>query len=184
MFCPSLCVHGTFANDETRNSDVPAETRKTMTVSHKLSNDFPAGIMAAAEIDTFLESLFPQAHTGGKVMQIEDAGNGGARIRLVAHDKNLRPGNTLSGPSMFQVADFGMYVAILATLGKGAVQAVTTNLNITFLSRPVFADLIADVRLIKVGRRLVVGEVEMVSVKSGDMVAHAVATYALPPDKL
>lgn len=152
-----------------------------MTGAHKASTEFPAGIMAAREIDAFLEDLFPQAHTGGKAMQVEAAGAGGARIRLVAHEKNLRPGNTLSGPSMFQLADFGMYVAILATLGTSAVQAVTTNLNITFLSRPVFADLIAEVRLIKVGRRLVVGEVEMVSVESGEMVAHAVATYALPP---
>lgn len=160
------------------------EIRATMTATTKPSTDFPAGIMAASAIDAFLEDLFPQAHTGGKVMQIEAAGHGGARIRLVAHEKNLRPGNTLSGPSMFQVADFGMYVAILATLGTAAVQAVTTNLNITFLSRPVFADLVADIRLIKVGRRLVVGEVEMVSVMSGEMVAHAVATYALPPDKM
>lgn len=154
-----------------------------MTVSIKPSTDFPDGIMAAAEIDALLEDLFPQAHTGGKVMQIEAAGQNSARIRLIAHEKNLRPGNTVSGPSMFQVADFGMYVAILATLGTKAVQSVTTNLNITFLSRPVFADIIAEIRLLKVGRRLVVGEVEMVSTSSGEMVAHAVATSALPPDK-
>lgn len=141
------------------------------------------GKMAAAEIDQLLENLFPQAHTGGKVMRIEHAGQNYACIRLVAHEKNLRPGNTLSGPAMFQLADFGLYVAILATVGQTAVEAVTTNLNITFLSRPMFADLIAEIRLIKTGRRLIVGEAEMVSEASGAMVAHAIGTYAMPTGK-
>lgn len=155
----------------------------TVMTSNDVATDFPAGIMAAGEIDAFLADLFPQAHTGGKVMIIEAAGVNRARIRLVAHEKNLRPGNTLSGPAMFQLADFGVYVAILATLGRPAVQTVTTNLNINFLSRPVFADLIADVRLIKTGRRLIVGEVEMVSAESGELVSHAIATYSLPSSK-
>lgn len=81
---------------------------------------------------------------------------------------------------MFQLADVALYVAILATLGEGATQAVTTNLNINFLSRPAPGDLIADVVLVKVGKRLVIGEVEMFS-SGADMVAHAIATYALPP---
>jgi uncharacterized protein (TIGR00369 family) len=146
---------------------------------------FPAGVMSIAEIDTLLDRHFPQIHLGGRVFFIEDAGRNGARMRMVQHEKNLRPGNTLSGPSMFQLADLALYVAILATLGEAALQAVTTNLNINFLARPAPGDLLADVTLVKVGKRLIVGEVDMLSVAAGDdgrrpLVAHAIATYAMP----
>jgi uncharacterized protein (TIGR00369 family) len=141
---------------------------------------FPVGVMSAAEIDRLLEVLFPQIHLGGRVFYIEACGVNRARMRMTAHEKNLRPGNTLSGPSMFQLADVALYVAILATLGERAVQAVTTNLNINFLSRPAPGDVLADVTLVKVGKRLVVGEVEMFSPHRDALVAHAIATYAMP----
>jgi uncharacterized protein (TIGR00369 family) len=144
---------------------------------------FPAGVMSVAEIDRLLDVHFPQLHLGGRVFFIEGAGLKRARMRMAAHEKNLRPGNTLSGPSMFQLADVALYVAILATLGEPAVQAVTTNLNINFLSRPAPGDLIADVTLVKVGKRLVVGEVDMFSTHGDAMVAHAIATYAMPSRK-
>lgn len=142
---------------------------------------FPPGIMSINEIDRLIDEQFPQVHIGGRVFFIEAAGHGGARMRMAEHEKNLRPGRTLSGPSMFQLADLALYVAILATLGVNATQAVTTNLNINFLSRPAPGDLIAEVLLVKVGKRLVVGEVEMRSAGGPDIVAHAIATYALPP---
>ncbi len=80
---------------------------------------------------------------------------------------------------MFMLADFTVYVAIIAALGEIGLEAVTTNLNINFLAKPKPRDLIANVRLIRLGRRLAVGEVEIVSDGLPDMVAHATATYAL-----
>jgi uncharacterized protein (TIGR00369 family) len=142
--------------------------------------NYPAGVMSAAEIDHLLDVQFPQIHLGGRVFFIEAAGINRARMRMAAHNKNLRPGNTLSGPSMFQLADVALYVAILATLGERAIQAVTTNMNINFLSRPAPGDLFADVKLVKVGKRLVVGEVELFSRGGDALVAHAIATYAMP----
>lgn len=141
----------------------------------------PPGVMSPAEIDRLLDEQFPQLHFGGRVLFIEAAGQRTARMRMIAHDKNLRPGKTLSGPSMFQLADVALYVAILATLGPAATQSVTTNLNINFLARPSPGDLIAEVQLIKVGKKLVIGEVEMYSKDQPAMVAHAIATYAMPP---
>ena len=145
-----------------------------------MTTAIPAGVLSIAEIDRILDEQFPQIHLGGRVFFIEQAGLRCARMRMAAHEKNLRPGNTLSGPSMFQLADVALYVAILATLGESALQAVTTNLNINFLSRPAPGDLIAEVALIKVGKRLVIGEVEMYSAHADPIVAHAIATYALP----
>ncbi len=103
-----------------------------------------------------------------------------ARLRLVFHDKRLRPGGTISGPSMFALADVSLYAAILAQIGPVAL-AVTTNLNINFLRRPAPADLIGEARLMKLGKRLAVGEVAISSVLGGELVAHAVGTYSIPP---
>ena len=82
---------------------------------------------------------------------------------------------------MFKLADFAVYVAILGRLGTGGLQAVTTNMTINFLSRPQPAALIARVRLMKLGRRLAVAEVELYSQANDELIAHATSTYAIPP---
>ena len=143
--------------------------------------DYPAGLLSIAQIERLIDEQFPQVHLGGRVFFVEAAGERHARMRMTAHEKNLRPGNTLSGPSMFQLADLALYVAILATLGEAAVQAVTTNLTINFLARPAPGDLLAEVELVKVGKKLVIGEIELYAATGGPMVAHAIATYAMPP---
>ena len=81
---------------------------------------------------------------------------------------------------MFTLADFAVYVAIIATLGEPGIEAVTTNMNINFLSKPEPRDMTANVRLIRLGRRLAVGEAELNSEGAPEIVAHAIATYALP----
>ena len=90
------------------------------------------------------------------------------------------PGGTISGPTMMGLTDFAMYVAILASIGPVPL-AVTTNLNINFLRKPAPRDLIAEARLIKLGKRLAVGEVEIYCDGEDEMVAHATATYSIPP---
>jgi uncharacterized protein (TIGR00369 family) len=92
----------------------------------------------------------------------------------------LRPGGTVSGPAMFKLADFGIYVAILAMIGPVAL-TVTTNLTINFLRRPLQKDLVAEVRILKLGRRLAVAEVALYSEGQDAMVAHATGTYSIPP---
>jgi uncharacterized protein (TIGR00369 family) len=138
------------------------------------------GRLSVADVDALIDLHFPQVHSGGRILYIEDAGLRHARVRMIAHARNIRPGNTISGPSMFTLADFSIYVAILATLGDGALQAVTTNLNITFMQRPEPRDILCDIKLIKVGKRLVVAEAHLTSDGQTEIIAHAVGTYALP----
>src|SRR5262245_2530394 len=134
----------------------------------------------AAQVEALINSHFPQIHVGGRAMLIEEAGVRRARVRLRKHERHLRPGSTVSGPTTFTLADFSVYVAIIATLGEAGIEAVTTNLNINFLAKPEPRDLIARVRLLRLGRRLAVGEAQLFSDGAADLVAHAIATYALP----
>ena len=139
-----------------------------------------AGLLDAARIEALIDDRFPQIHTGGRSLVIEAVAERNVRVRLKYHERHTRPGGTVSGVAMFMLADFAVYVAIIAAMGEVGLGAVTTNLNINFLSRPQPRDLMADVRLIRLGRRLGVGEAQIFSEGSTEMVAHAVANYALP----
>jgi len=136
--------------------------------------------MSAEELEQFLYSHFPDsAHRAFKVERVDDMF---ARVRLTFDKRHLRPGGTISGPSLMMLTDTTMYIALLAMIGPVAL-AVTTNLNINFLRKPEQADVIADCKLLKLGKRLAVGEVTMYSEGDPDAVAHATVTYSIPPDR-
>jgi len=130
------------------------------------------------EIRAYLAEVFPQIELG-RAFEIEAIGPSSARVRLIFHPSHLRPGGTISGPSMFALADVSLYVAILAQIGPVGL-AVTTNMNINFLRKPMPRDLIGETRLIKLGKRLAVGEVAIYSARDTEMVAHATGTYSIP----
>jgi uncharacterized protein (TIGR00369 family) len=100
-------------------------------------------------------------------------------MRMAYHDRHIRPGGTLSGPSIMTLADLALYVAILAQIGPVAL-AVTTNLSFNFLRKPAQGDLIAECRLLKLGKRLAVGEVVLRSDGETDIACHATGTYSIP----
>lgn len=137
--------------------------------------------MTAAEIAAFLDREFPQIHEGGRIFSVEAATPGTARLRMAYHERLLRPGGTISGPSMFALADVAMYAALLSVIGPRPL-AVTTNLNINFLRRPEPRDMIAEARVLKLGKRLAVGEIALHSDGQSELAAHATATYSIPPD--
>lgn len=139
-----------------------------------------AARLDAKRIAELVDARFPQIHSGGRNLLIEEVGLRRARVRMTADPRNTRPGGTISGPAMFALADFGVYVAIIASLGEPGFDAVTSSLNINFLARPAANDMTAVIRLIRLGRRSAVGEVELYSEGVADMVAHATANYALP----
>ncbi|WP_245423889.1 PaaI family thioesterase [Methylovirgula sp. 4M-Z18] len=143
------------------------------------ARSIPPGRMTADEITALLDREFPQLLVDGRSYVIEAADHGFARMRLCYHARHLRPGGTISGPSMFALADLCLYVAILASIGP-VVLTVTTNLNINFMRKPAPADLVGTCRLLKLGKRQAVGEVAICPEGSEDLVAHATGTYALP----
>ena len=130
------------------------------------------------ELRAYLEEVFPQVWSRGDYA-IEEVGHMSATVRLNYHPDHLRPGGTISGPAMFTLADLALYVAILHEIGRVKL-AVTTSLTINFLRKPEPRDLIAKVKLMKLGKRLAVGEVALTSEGFEEMVAHATGTYSIP----
>ncbi len=140
----------------------------------------PEAMMTVAEMEAFIDREFPQVHFGGRSFSVEAVGHGSCRMRMAYHERHIRPGGTISGPAMMTLADLAFYVAILGALGPVAL-AVTTNLNINFLRKPEPRDLVAECRLLKLGKRLAVGEATLFSEGQGEPVAHVTGTYSIPP---
>ena len=128
------------------------------------------------EITTFFKKDFPQTKC-----QILEVGNRSALVSHPVGQEELRPGGTVSGPTMMALADVALYVAILGEIGIVPL-TVTTSLNINFLRRPKPShEILAQSRLLKLGKSLVVGEVFIYSGSDPDPIAHATATYSIPP---
>ncbi|TCR92882.1 PaaI family thioesterase [Rhizobium sp. BK376] len=136
-------------------------------------------VMTIDEIHAFLETDFPQIHTEGRVFIVKAVEAGRLRMTLDPSDRHLRPGGTVSGPTLFALADVAAYAVVLAHIGPVAL-AVTTNLNINFLRLPAPKRLICDARLLKLGKRLAVIETSIFQDNEEELVAHATATYSIP----
>jgi uncharacterized protein (TIGR00369 family) len=135
--------------------------------------------MSVAELERFLRDEFPQTFSDGDIT-IESADGETCLLRRRYNERMLRPGGTVSGPTLMEMADLAMYVVLLSAIGPVAL-AVTTNLNINFLRRGLPGqDVLAAAKLLKLGKRLAVGEVNLLSGSSPDPVAHVTATYSIP----
>jgi len=135
--------------------------------------------MDKAELEAFLDREFPQMRS--MRYRIESWDGRLLRMAMPVGEQNLRPGGTVSGPTMMAMADCAAYLLILGLIGPVAL-AVTTNLNINFLRKPDLSDLIADATMLKLGKSLAICEIALHSAgQEAGPVAHAVLTYAIPP---
>ncbi len=135
-------------------------------------------IMDRSALTAFLASDFSEV---AESFVVERAEENGIDVRLVVADRHLRPGGTVSGPTLFALADVAVYLAILSQIGPKAL-TVTTNASIDFLRKPAAGvDLIGTARILKLGRVLVVGDVLIYSIGLADPVARATLTYSIPP---
>ena len=136
--------------------------------------------LKAADIEKLIQAGF-----GAKepFLLVEALTPGTARVRMPYKKWMLRPGNTISGPAIFTAADTAMYVLVLAHIGP-ELMAVTTDMTLHFLNKGVPGDLIAESRLLKLGRRLAVMDVTVASgADPQTVIAHISGSYALPQKK-
>ena len=132
--------------------------------------------LTVEELSLFLKEVFPQIDG---FAEVEEVGSMRARVRIRVGEGQLRPGGTVSGPTLFSAADLAFYAAVLCMIGREPL-AVTSSLSITFLRKPRPTDLIAEGRILKLGRRLASGDVLIFSEGLAEPVAMAQTTYALP----
>ncbi|ABL71052.1 MULTISPECIES: PaaI family thioesterase [Paracoccus] len=136
--------------------------------------------MGREALNEFLDRVFPQIAGQVRVESLDEAR---LTARLAVDDQHLRPGGTVSGPAMFALADVTIYLAILARIGEVAL-AVTTNASIDFMRKPEAGrDLLAECRILKLGRILAVGEVLIRSEGAEEPVARCSMTYSIPPKR-
>ncbi len=134
--------------------------------------------VSAAELADMARENVPLV--GMLAMQVESVLPGSVIIRVPYRDEFIRPGGTISGPVLMAVADFALYGVVLSLIGRVDL-AVTTNLSINFLRRPPPGDVVAKARILKMGKRLAVGEVLLHGGEEEELVAHVTSTYSIPP---
>lgn len=136
--------------------------------------------MTAQEVMDYMAEEFPQVRDD---FAIDALSEDTLTMRLLTQEKHLRPGGTVSGPSMFALADCAVYAMVLARVGRKAL-AVTTSCSMDFMRKPAAGvDVIGACRLLKLGRALAVGDVLLYSDGGGKPVARATMTYSIPPDR-
>jgi uncharacterized protein (TIGR00369 family) len=128
------------------------------------------------EISKKLKDIFPQVADKYEIISLK---SNYSEVKLLSNNKNLRPGNTISGPSMFELADLSFYIAIMASTDLGD-KSVTTNVSINFMKKPLLSNLLAISQIKKIGKRLVVGDVEILSEDKKQTYAQALFTYSIP----
>ena len=134
--------------------------------------------VSAAELAEMARENVPMV--GMLAIEVESVQAGAVTIRVPYRDEFVRPGGTVSGAVIMAVADFAMYGVVLSLIGRVEL-AVTTNLSINFLRRPPPGDVLAKARILKLGKRLAVGEVLLHGGNDEDLVAHVTSTYSIPP---
>ena len=135
--------------------------------------------MGVAEIERFLREEFPQVFSRD-AFRLEHADGQTCLLRQRYSESMLRPGGTVSGPTLMALADYAMYAVLLSAIGPVGL-AVTTNLNINFLRKGAPGhDIVAAAKILKLGKRLAVGEVSLMSAISPEPIAHVTATYSIP----
>jgi len=142
-------------------------------------------VLSANQLNEFIAEVYPQIldqYPGYECTLVEP---GHVVVQMMADKQHIRAGGTVSGPTLFSLADMGGYACVLSHVGREAL-AVTTSVNINFMRKAEPGLLIADCRILKLGKRLMVFEASITSginVKPSAMIAHATGTYAIPPNR-
>ena len=137
-------------------------------------------VMTAEDVNAMLRQAYPQLNGEHDFYRALNVFPGGCTVRLDADERHLRPGGTVSGPSLFTLADIGGYVCVLSHAGPDAL-SVTTNLNINFVRKAEAGPIDGHCRILKLGKTLMVFDVAIVAGPDGQTVAHATGTYSIPP---
>lgn len=139
-------------------------------------------VLNADEVNELMNAAYPQLNGGEPLYVATKVFPGGCIVRLNADQRHVRPGGTVSGPSLFTLADIGGYVCVLSHAGPDAL-SVTVNLNINFMRKAEAGPIDCHCRILKLGRNLMVFDADLLAAVDGRTVAHATGTYSIPPNR-
>jgi uncharacterized protein (TIGR00369 family) len=145
-----------------------------------MKTSLPEPVLTVDQVNDLLVSVYPQLNGRKPSFSALEVHHGGCTVRLDATERHLRPGGTVSGPSLFTLADIGGYVCVLSHAGPDAL-SVTTSLNINFMRKAGPGPVEGRCRILKLGKSLMVYDCDIVA--DGQMVAHATGTYSIPPKR-
>ena len=137
--------------------------------------------LAPGEVDRLIRVHFPFLHADGRQITIEELAPNLAQLRMTVNERSLRPDHTISNAALFELAEAGLLAVLLAELGETAPRLAATTLTISFLGRARALDVLCEARLLKRGRRLAVGEIELRSAGDPALIGHVTATCAALP---
>ncbi|PBB91793.1 thioesterase [Mesorhizobium sp. WSM3864] len=140
-------------------------------------------VLTAAEVNALMANVYPQLNDQFSFYEALEVFPGGCTVRLNADQRHLRPGGTVSGPALFTLADIGGYVCVLSHAGPDAL-SVTTNLNINFMRKAEAGPIDGHCRILKLGKSLMVFDIDIVAGADRHTVAHATGTYSIPPKRM
>jgi len=136
-------------------------------------------VLSVETLNDLIREHFPQV-VDFAVVDSMDQGELVMRLLMPNDTRHLRPGGTISGPTIFTLADLAFWLLTMSLVGS-ETGCVTTQLNLSFMRRPKPGRLVARARMLKLGRRLAVGDVTIEGRDDEGPVAHAQVTYAIPP---
>ncbi|OBQ89449.1 PaaI family thioesterase [Mesorhizobium sp. AA23] len=140
-------------------------------------------VLTSAEVNALMANVYPQLNDQFSFYEALEVFPGGCTVRLNADQRHLRPGGTVSGPALFTLADIGGYVCVLSHAGPDAL-SVTTNLNINFMRKAEAGPIDGHCRILKLGKSLMVFDIDIVAGADRHTVAHATGTYSIPPKRM
>ncbi|HEY4193247.1 MAG TPA: PaaI family thioesterase [Mesorhizobium sp.] len=139
-------------------------------------------VLSAAQVNELMNFAYPQLNQGGRFYETIEVFPGGCTVRLNADDRHLRPGGTVSGPSLFTLADIGGYACVLSHAGPDAL-SVTVSLTINFMRKAQAGPIDGHCRILKLGKNLMVFDIDLVTGPERHTVANATGTYSIPPKR-
>lgn len=148
--------------------------------AHHGPKDALKPVMTTEEVNALIAKAFPQLNPDTRYFYATGVFPGGCTVRLDADGRHLRPGNTVSGPALFTLADIGGYVCVLSHAGPDAL-SVTTSININFMRKAGPGPIDGRCKILKLGRSLMVYDCEIT--QDGAIIAHATGTYSIPPKR-
>ncbi|WP_116812133.1 PaaI family thioesterase [Steroidobacter cummioxidans] len=126
----------------------------------------------------FLDNAFPAA-ARASLGEVAFVRLNHVQMTLQPQPEMARPGNIVSGPALMALIDVAAYAVVLAHIGPVAM-AVTHSMNVAFLRACRWNTVVADARLIKLGKRLATVDVRLWQGSAEHLIAQSTVGYALP----